>query len=85
MDDFPPSKLDKKEIKTEPSEFPDEEVIEDPKEDLPDFMKLLEAPMIQGLFGGCKDLFKKKETDPNVCEITIKAPSEVVLKIFGLQ
>ncbi len=47
-----------------------------------DFMGLLENPNISALLKSGKEIFKKKETDPNVCEISIKAPSEVVLKLF---
>ncbi len=68
-----------KEVPTEPKE----DAIEESKKELPDFMKLLESPMAQGLLGGCKDIFKKKEVDPNILEITIKGPSEAVLKIMG--
>lgn len=50
-----------------------------------DFMKMLNDPKIASLLEGGKDLFKKKETDPNMCEIHIKAPSEVVLKLFNIK
>lgn len=53
------------------------------KEDF-DFMKMLENPITKELLSGCKDLFKKEKADPNICEITIKGPSEVVLKLFNL-
>ncbi len=62
----------------------EEEVVEEPEKDIPDFMKLLESPMAQGILGGCKDLFKKKEADPNTLEITIKGPSEAVLKLMRI-
>ncbi len=76
MDDFDTSELGLKE-QVEKISNPE------PKKEIPDFMKLLESPMAQGLLGGCKDLFKKKEVDPNILEITIKGPSEAVLKIMG--
>lgn len=47
--------------------------------------KLLTDPAVVSLLKGGKDLFKKKEVDPNMCEITIKAPSEVVLKLFNVK
>ncbi len=50
-----------------------------------DLGKLLKDPAVASLLGCGKDLFKKKETDPNMCEITIKAPSEVVLKLFHIK
>ena len=77
MDDFDSSKLieDKS-----PSEIP-VEVVEEPKKDF-NFMELINDPKIAALLGGCKDMFKKKEVNPDICEITIKAPSEVVLKLF---
>lgn len=78
------AKEDKKKAKEEVPTEPKEEALEEPKEEMPDFMKLLESPMAQGLLGGCKDIFKKKETDPNILEITIKGPSEAVLKIMGV-
>lgn len=47
-----------------------------------DFMGMLNNPAVTKLLESGKDLFKKEKADPNVCEITIKAPSEVVLKLF---
>lgn len=47
-----------------------------------DFMGLLNDPAVASIMKSGKELFKKEKTDPNVCEITIKAPSEVVLKLF---
>lgn len=47
--------------------------------------KLLKDPSVMALLGCGKDLFKKEKSDPNVCEITIKAPSEVVLKLFNIK
>ena len=61
-----------------------EESLEEPKKEIPDFMKLLKSPMAQGLLGECKDIFKKKEVDPNILEITIKGPSEAVLKLMRI-
>ena len=49
-----------------------------------DVMGMLNSPVAQSLLGGCKDLFKKEKEDSNICEIYIKAPSEVVLKLFNL-
>ncbi len=79
MDDFPPSKLGQKKAKkiSEETDKPE------PKEDF-DFMELLNNPIAKEILSGCKDLFKKEKTDPNMCEITIKAPSEVVLKLFKI-
>lgn len=82
MDDFDTTEELKGEVLAELSDFPGEEIVDEPKKEIPDFMKLLEGPMAQGLLGGCKDLFKKKETDPNILEITIKGPAEAVLKIM---
>ena len=45
-------------------------------------MELLNNPLVSELMNSGKELFKKKEADPNMCEINIKAPSEVVLKLF---
>ena len=75
-------KEEPKDVKEVPTEEK-EEVVEEPEKEMPDFMKLLESPMAQGLLGGCKDMFKKKEVDPDILEITIKGPSEAVLKIMG--
>lgn len=47
-------------------------------------LELLNNPAIKELLGAGKEIFKKEKTDPNVCEISIKAPSEVVLKLFGI-
>ena len=44
--------------------------------------ELMEGLPLESILGGCKDLFKKDKQDPNFCEITIKAPSEAVLKLF---
>lgn len=41
------------------------------------------AEVINGLMPMAKDIFKKKESNPDICEISIKAPSEVILKLFG--
>lgn len=49
-----------------------------------DFMALLNDPAIASLLKSSKDIFKKEKADPNVCEISIKAPSEVVLKLFRI-
>lgn len=57
--------------------------IEQPKVPF-DFGKLLSNPLVADLLSSGKDLFKKEKADPNVCEISIKAPSEVVLKLFGI-
>ncbi len=75
-----------KDEKTEPKDEPKkEETIEEPKEEFRiNFMELLNDPMAKELLGGCKQLFKKEKADPNICEISIKAPSEVVLKLFGI-
>lgn len=50
-----------------------------------DLVKLLNDPVVSSLLGCGKELFKKEKTDPNVCEIYIKAPSEVVLKLFNIK
>lgn len=71
MDDFPPSKLVKEKVKK----------LDKPKEEI-NLEELLKSPIAQSILGGCKDLFKKEKLDPDVCEITIKAPSAVVLKLF---
>ncbi len=47
-------------------------------------MEMLNDPVVKSLLGGCKDMFKKEKPDPNICEIIIKAPSEVVLKLFKI-
>lgn len=47
-----------------------------------DFMALLKDPMAQSIMSQGKDLFKKEKPDPDMCEIIIKAPSKVVLKLF---
>lgn len=49
-----------------------------------DLMGMLNDPMVTKLLDSGKDLFKKEKADPNICEISIKAPSEVVLKLFGI-
>lgn len=49
-----------------------------------DFMGLLNSIDVPALMNSGKKLFKKEKADPNVCEITIKAPSEVVLRLFGV-
>lgn len=46
------------------------------------FMELLNNPAIEQLMKSGKDMFKKEKTDPDICEISIKAPSAVVLKLF---
>ena len=58
--------------------------IDPEKEEKPgiDFMSLLGNVDIPALLNSGKDIFKKEKADPDVCEITIKAPSEVVLKLF---
>ena len=66
-------------------DFPDKTAEDIPKEEPKkeiDFMEMLNNPLAKELLGGCKDLFKKEKSDPDVCEITIKAPSDVVLKLF---
>lgn len=63
---------------------PTPEINENSEEEAPNFMELLNSPMAQSVLGGCKDLLKPETTDPNICEITIKAPSEVVLKLFNV-
>lgn len=50
-----------------------------------DFVELLKDPIVSKLMEGGKDLFKKEKADPNICEINIKAPSEVVLKLFNVK
>lgn len=50
-----------------------------------DIMSLLNNPAVTSFLEGGKNLFKKEKTDPNVCEINIKAPSEVVLKLFNIK
>ena len=47
-----------------------------------DFMGLLKNPAVASLMESGMGLFKKEKSDPDVCEISIKAPSEVVLKLF---
>ncbi len=74
-------KRGKKEEKVTPVE---EEETKNKEPDF-DFLKLLESPIAASLLEGGKDLFKKKEVDPNMCEITIKAPSEVVLELFNIK
>ncbi len=50
-----------------------------------DLGKLLNDPVVASLLEGGKELFKKEKTDPDVCEISIKAPSAVVLKLFHVK
>ncbi len=71
---------DTKPKKEEVAPEPDKN-IEGPQLDL---MGLLNSPMAQSLLGGCKDALKKETSDPNICEITIRAPSEVVLRLFNI-
>jgi len=47
-----------------------------------DFEKMLNSPLAKGLLDNCKGIFKEEEKNPDICEITIKAPSNVVLKLF---
>ncbi len=49
------------------------------------FMEILNDPAIASLLESGKNLFKKEKVDPDVCEINIKAPSEVVLKLFNIK
>lgn len=79
MDDFPTSESIKEKAKKPKvvSKKSDE-----PKEEEFNLEEVLNSPIAQSLFAGCKDLFKKEKSDPDVCEITIKAPSAVVLKLF---
>lgn len=77
MDDFPPSKLAKK-VSKKPTESKEE-----PKEEI-NLEEILNNPIAKELLGGFKDLFKKEKSDPDVCEITIKAPSDVILKLFKI-
>lgn len=63
----------------------DKPEVEQPKEtEKPkiDFMGMLNDPKLLKLLDSGKDLFKKEKSNPDVCEISIKAPSEVVLKLF---
>lgn len=80
-----------KPVEVEPSapEIPSEDDVSlEDEEDIPavpeefDFMKMMDSPIVKSLLEGGKDLFKKEKEDPDVCEIYIKAPSEVVLKLF---
>ena len=66
-------------------DFEPSEEMEEPKEEGFNFMEILNNPIAKTLMESGKDLFKKEKPDPNVCEITIKAPSEVVLKLFRVQ
>lgn len=61
-----------------------EEEIETPNEEECgfNFMELLNNPAVAAMMQSGKDIFKKEKSDPNVCEISIKAPTEVVLKLF---
>lgn len=66
----------------------DELTIEENSPSVPegiDFMEMLNSPIAKALLEGGKDLFKKEKVDPNICEINIKAPSEVVLKLFNIK
>ncbi len=58
---------------------------DDKPQNKPNFLELINDPLTQSILGGVKDMFGKeeKELDPNMCEITIKAPSEIVLKLFN--
>lgn len=76
MDDFPSSEA----VKDKSKEV--SKTLDKPEEEKLDVMEMLNSPMAQSLLGGCKDLFKKEKSDPDVCEITIKAPSDVILKLF---
>lgn len=64
---------------------------EEPVEGVPpipeglDIGELLNSPIAKSLMEGCKDMFKKEKSDPDVCEIYIKAPSETVLKLFKIK
>lgn len=49
------------------------------------FMEFLNNPAVASFLEGGKNLFKKEKADPNMCEINIKAPSEVVLKLFNIK
>lgn len=71
MDDFETSK----EVKIE-------DPIEETKEKSFNPMDLLGNPVIGELIRSSKGLFEKEKSNPDTCEITIKAPSEVVLKLF---
>lgn len=67
-----------------------DEKVETPKEETNveegfDLGELLKDPVVKSLLESGKDIFKKEKTDPDVCEISIKAPSEVVLKLFRVK
>lgn len=47
--------------------------------------ELLKDPVVKSLLESGKDMFKKEKADPDICEINIKAPSEVVLKLFNVK
>lgn len=47
-----------------------------------DLGKLLDNPIAKAVIESSKDLFKKEKPDPNMCKISIEAPSDVVLKLF---
>lgn len=60
-------------------EYEDDDIAQEKEFDLG---KLLDNPIAKAVMESGKDLFKKEKPDPNMCEITIKAPSDVVLKLF---
>ncbi len=75
---------DPKPSKKNPKEETPKEIPEEGLEEGIDFAEMLNSPVAQSLLEGALDLFKKEKEDPDICEITIKAPSEVVLKLFNL-
>lgn len=77
----------KKEEKLETQEDVAKEILDEKKvlDEKFNIMELLDNPAVASFLEGGKNLFKKEKTDPNVCEITIKAPSEVVLKLFNIK
>lgn len=80
MDDFEKdSKFIEEEVETQ-KEFPEE-----PEEKKFDFMKMLDSPIAKILLDSGKEMFKKENPNPDTCEITIKAPSEVILKLFKVE
>ena len=77
-------KFEKVSKKYKKNPIEEEEVENEKVEEGFDFMGLLNNPDIAASMGSIKDLFKKEKQNPDICEITIKAPSAVVLKLFGL-
>lgn len=85
----PKNEDDIREIPSEEMTKEDEDILdtplETPQEPGMDLMDLMNSPMAKTLLDGATDLFKKEERNPDICKITIEAPSAVVLKLFQLE